>query len=111
VDDRTESSDRGSAEPVESARDGEAAARPPLDPELLQEGSGVPFADALDTGDDGAPAAALGGSRSDSPPVTAGQAAAGSGVRPAALRDRESDSDDRADEPPLGGPTPSPDAA
>ena len=52
--------DRGSASP-------ETPAEPPtltdLDEDLLAEGSGVPFADARDIGDPGAPTAALGTSR------------------------------------------------
>jgi hypothetical protein len=68
-------------------------------------GPGVPFVDALDTGDPGAPSGALGSSRSEAAPATAGQAAAGSGVRVADLRDAG-----EHDEPPLAGPTPSRDA-
>ena len=52
--------DRGSASP-------ETPAEPPaltdLDEGLLEEGSGVPSADARDIGDPGAPTAALGTSR------------------------------------------------
>ena len=102
---RGENPDRGGAEPVESEQDAEAGARAPLDPELLEEGTAVPFVDALDTGDPGAPSGALGSSRSETAPATAGQAAAGSGVRVADLRDAG-----EHDEPPLAGPTPSRDA-
>jgi hypothetical protein len=99
-----ENPDRGGAEPVESEQDADAGARAPLDAELLEEGTGVPFADALDTGDPGGPGDALGTSRSGPAPATAGQTAAGSGVRVAGLRDGDDD------EPPFGGPTPSRDA-
>jgi hypothetical protein len=104
VEHRGENPDRGSGEPVESEPDAEAAGRAPLDEELLGRGSGLPLTDALDTGDPGAPDAALGGG--DDAPVTARQSAAGSGVRVGELRDRGSDYERDFDEPPHGGPAP-----
>ena len=89
---------------MESERDEIAAATAPLDEELLGPGSGLPLTDALDTGDPGAPDAALGGGEEG--PVTARQSAAGSGVRVEELRDRGSDYERDWDEPPSGGPAP-----
>jgi hypothetical protein len=86
-----ENPDRGSGEPLPGEDDAPGAAGARFDEELLEEGSGVPFANALDAGDPGAPDAALGGG--ESAPVTARQSAAGSGVRVEELRDRGSDYD------------------
>lgn len=83
--------------------------KPELDEELLEEGGKVPFADALDTGDDGAPDEALGPESREATPVSARQSAAGSGVKVEELRDRGEDYERDRDEPPLGGPTPADD--
>jgi hypothetical protein len=105
--------DRGSGLPAEGEDDTHAATAAGLDEELLQEGAGVPFAVALDGGDPGAPDETYGAGRgaSGEGPVTARQSAAGSDVRVEELRDRGADDEQERDEPPLGGPTPSHDAA
>lgn len=100
----TREGDRGSGLPLESEQDAAAGARAELDEELLEEGAGVPFADALDTGDPGAPDRALGANEEGgTPPVTARQSNADSDVRAEDLRDRGTDYAADEDEPPLGG--------
>ena len=97
--------DRGSGEPAPSEDDARLAGAG-LDEELLQEGTGVPYADALDTGDPGAPAETFGRDReaAGDGPVTARQSAAGSDVRVERLRDRGADHVEDRDEPRRGGP-------
>jgi hypothetical protein len=103
--DEARKGDRDSGLPLESEQDAAAGARAELDEELLEEGTGVPFADALDTGDRGAPDRALGADpEGETPPVTARQSNADSDVRAEDLLDRGTDYVEDEDEPPLGGP-------
>jgi hypothetical protein len=101
----TAEGDRGSGLPAESEDDARAAVRPEFDDELLEQGTGLHFVDALDTGDPGAPDRALGaGAEGGTPPVTARQTNPDSDVRAEDLRDRGADFAEGEDEPPLGAP-------
>jgi hypothetical protein len=103
--DETPEGDRGSGLPLESEADASAAARADLDEELLQEGTGLPFVDALDTGDRGAPDRSLrADAEGQTPPVTARNSSEDADVRAERLRDRGTDFAADEDEPPLGGP-------
>src|SRR5215213_3787690 len=97
--------DRGSGLPTESEDDARVAVRTELDDELLEQGTGLPFVDAIDSGDPGAPDRVLGAdAEGGTPPVTARQSNAGSDVRVEDLRGRRADSAEGDDEPPLGAP-------
>jgi hypothetical protein len=101
----TAEGDRGSGRPDESEEEARAAVRPEFDDELLEQGTGLHFVDALDTGDPGAPDRALGaGAEGGTPPVTARQTNPDSDVRAEDLRDRGADFAEGEDEPPLGAP-------
>jgi hypothetical protein len=101
----TAEGDRGSGLPAESEDDARAAVRLEFHDDLLEQGTGLPFVDALDTGDPGAPDRALGaGAEGGTPPVTARQSNADSDVRTEDLRDRGADFAEGEDEPPLGAP-------
>src|SRR4051812_10221891 len=103
--DETAEGDRGSGLPTESEDDARAAVRTELDEDLLAQGTGLPFVDAIDTGDRGAPDRARGaGGEGGTPPVTARQSNADSDVRAEDLRDRGADYAEGEDEPPLGAP-------
>jgi hypothetical protein len=104
MDERAEG-DRGSGLPAESEDDARAAVRAELDDDLLERGTGLPFVDALDTGDPGAPDGALRAeAEGGTPPVTARQSNAESDVRAEDLRDRGTHFAEGEDEPPLGAP-------
>ena len=103
--DETAEGDRGSGLPAEGEDDAGAAVRAELDDDLLEQGTGLPFVDAIDTGDPGAPDRALGSdAEGGTPPVTARQSNADSDVRAEDLRDRGSDFAEGEEEPPLGAP-------
>jgi len=103
--DETAEGDRGSGLPTESEDDASAAVRTELDDELLEQGTGLPFVDAIDTGDPDAPDRALGAdAEGGTPPVTARQSNADSDVRAEDLWDRGAAYAEGEDEPPLGAP-------
>jgi hypothetical protein len=105
--DETAEGDRGSGLPTESEDDARAAVRAELDEGVLEEGTGLPFVDAIDTGDPGAPDRAVGADEEGgTPPVTARQSNADSDVRAEDLRDRGTDYAEGEDAPPLRAPAP-----
>ena len=76
------------------------------DPAISESGGGVPYADALDVGESGAPAEALGTGTGGGVSPQAGQHKAGSGVSVGELRDRGTDVVEGEERPTGGGPAP-----
>ena len=76
------------------------------DPAISESGGPVPYADALDVGESGAPAQTLGTGAGGGLPAHAGQHRAGSGVAVGELRGRGTDVVEGDERPAGGGPAP-----